>query len=121
MIATDEQAAIAKDQSDENSDLAYVFQSCFPSYFPFIRSARASAAAVIRDADVIIDLNTASEADLASLPGITPDMARAAIKIRDAQQGFSNVQEFSALLGLSSTICNRILPFVCVNLKSSTP
>lgn len=62
-----------------------------------------------------LNLNTASEAELTQLPGITLILAKKAITIREAKGGFSSIEEFATELGLSELKFERLKPLIKVD------
>jgi DNA uptake protein ComE-like DNA-binding protein len=56
----------------------------------------------------VIDLNRASEEELASLPGMNLILAKNAIKKRSEKDGFSSVEDFAHSLGLKPHVTERI-------------
>ncbi|MET8995228.1 helix-hairpin-helix domain-containing protein [Amycolatopsis sp. NPDC004169] len=48
----------------------------------------------------LVDVNTASAADLARLPGLTPDRVTTALELRRQQGGFPDVEAFGVAIGL---------------------
>ncbi|MBI6874763.1 ComEA family DNA-binding protein [Clostridium aciditolerans] len=68
-----------------------------------------------KEAINIIDINTASESELASLPGIGLILAKKAINHRETKGYFNSVDEFSKILSLKPHILERIKPLVIVN------
>ena len=69
----------------------------------------------------LIDLNRASEEQIASLPGINLIMAKRAVSLRDARGGFDSLEDFSHALGLKPHIKERIRPMVTVGPKAEDP
>jgi hypothetical protein len=61
-----------------------------------------------------VDLNKASELELAMLPGVGPILAKKAIMERDKLGGFRSLEDFSQLLGLKPHIVEKIRPLVVV-------
>ena len=61
-----------------------------------------------------IDLNKASELELAGLPGVGPILAKRAIMERDKIGGFRSLEDFSQLLSLKPHIVEKIRPLVVV-------
>jgi DNA uptake protein ComE-like DNA-binding protein len=61
-----------------------------------------------------IDLNIASELELAGLPGVGPILAKRAIMERDKIGGFRSLEEFSQLLNLKPHNVEKIRPLVVV-------
>lgn len=62
-----------------------------------------------------IDLNNASERELASLPGIGIIVAKRAVKLRESRGGFRSVEDFGEALNLKPHIVERINPLVSVS------
>lgn len=50
---------------------------------------------------LIINLNTATPAQLRTLPGVGPTLARRIIEFREKQHGFKRVEELLAIPGIS--------------------
>jgi len=50
---------------------------------------------------LLINLNTATPADLRSLPGIGPSLAKRIIEFREKRHGFKRVEELLAIPGIS--------------------
>ena len=50
---------------------------------------------------LIINLNTATPAQLRTLPGIGPALARRIVEFRERQHGFKRVEELLAIPGIS--------------------
>lgn len=69
----------------------------------------------------VVDVNSASEATLAQLPGVGVILAKQALAQREAQGGFKSVDEFGAALQLKPHILERIRPLVVVSTPSTTP
>lgn len=63
---------------------------------------------------VPVDLNHASELELAELPGVGAILAKKAIKERENRGGFRSLEDFSQPLGLKPHIVERIRPLVVV-------
>ncbi|MGX6443807.1 ComEA family DNA-binding protein [Neobacillus sp. K501] len=63
---------------------------------------------------VPLDLNHASELELAELPGVGAILAKKAIKERANRGGFRSLEDFSQPLGLKPHIVERIRPLVVV-------
>lgn len=64
--------------------------------------------------DVLLDLNAASAADLAGLPGIGQGKAEAILAYRDAHGGFSSVEELLEVSGIGQSILDKISPYITV-------
>lgn len=67
----------------------------------------------------LLDLNTATEDELAELPGISSILAKKAITIRDSKDGFSSIEEFGQELGLSELKFERLKPLIKVTTPSN--
>jgi len=61
-----------------------------------------------------IDLNTASEAQLESLPGIGPTLAERIVAYREETGGFSSVEEILEVYGIGSKTFEEISPYLTV-------
>ena len=59
-----------------------------------------------------IDINSATEEELTTLPGINPEMARTASVIQQTG-GFSSLTDFAAKLGLSPTVAMGLAAKAC--------
>lgn len=64
-----------------------------------------------------IDLNTATEAELALLPGIGELLAMRAVSEREVRGGFRSVEEFIKAVGLRPEVIERIRPYAFVTPK----
>ncbi|AZK45381.1 helix-hairpin-helix domain-containing protein [Paenibacillus lentus] len=69
----------------------------------------------------VLDLNTASEGDIADLPGVGVVLAKKAIQYRQSSNGFRAVDEFFEMLGLKEYAIERIRPLVTVRSSAPTP
>ncbi|WP_276356316.1 ComEA family DNA-binding protein [Cohnella caldifontis] len=81
---------------------------------PSSSSEPASAAA-------LLDLNTATEAELDGLPGVGPSKARAILEYRNAHGGFRSVDELLQVKGIGAKMLERIRPLVRVGAAAGTP
>lgn len=63
----------------------------------------------------LIDINTASESELAALPGIGLILAKKAINHRETNEYFNSIDEFAEVLSLKPHILERIRPLVTLN------
>lgn len=61
----------------------------------------------------IIDINTCTEKDLASLPGVSIVAAKKAISYRDKNNGFSSEQEFYKVAGIQLHFVKQIKDKIC--------
>lgn len=66
------------------------------------------------DSDSLIDLNTASAADLDSLPGIGPVIAERILEYRDNNGPFTSVDELVEIEGISAAMVDELRPLVTV-------
>jgi hypothetical protein len=55
-----------------------------------------------------LELNSASEEELAALPGVGGTLARRAVEVRESRGGFSSVDEFGHALGLKPHVVERL-------------
>ncbi|MER3447926.1 MAG: hypothetical protein C4291_14345 [Candidatus Dadabacteria bacterium] len=62
----------------------------------------------------LIYVNRASEAAIASLPGVGPILAKKAVAEREMRGGFRSVEEFGEALGLKPHIVERLRPLVVI-------
>lgn len=62
-----------------------------------------------------IDLNSSSEQELATLPGVGLIIAKRAINIRDSRGGFRSIEDFGEALNLKPHMIERIRPLVFVS------
>ncbi len=79
------------------------------------RQAQGAVAPPTPKGENLLNLNTASEAELTQLPGITLILAKKAITIREAKGGFTSVEEFATELGLSELKFERLKPLIKVD------
>ncbi|WHX48977.1 helix-hairpin-helix domain-containing protein [Paenibacillus woosongensis] len=69
----------------------------------------------------IMDINTASEAQIASLPGIGTILAKRVMMKREELGGFKSLEHFSDVMGLKKYTLDRIAPLVVFSHKSNDP
>ncbi|WP_052352965.1 ComEA family DNA-binding protein [Neobacillus dielmonensis] len=83
------------------------------------KSHHQSKSAVVKnspvDDAVPVDLNRATEFEIAILPGVGPILAKKAIKERETLGGFQSLEDFAEILGLKPHIVEKIRPLVMVN------
>lgn len=70
---------------------------------------------------VQIDLNRASELELANLPGVGAILAKKAMNERERSGGFRSLEDFGQLLGLKPHIIEKIRPHVMVTPPKEPP
>ncbi|WP_462410813.1 ComEA family DNA-binding protein [Neobacillus sp. Marseille-QA0830] len=63
----------------------------------------------------LVDLNQATEFEIATLPGVGPIFAKRAIQERENLGGFQSLEDFAEILGLKPHIVERIRPLVTVS------
>ena len=68
-----------------------------------------------------LDLNQATEQELAELPGVGPIFAKKAVQERENAGGFHSLEEFALLLNLKPHIVEKIRPLVVVTAKTESP
>jgi len=71
-------------------------------------------AVTLRSAGTLVDLNSASEADLIALPGIGPARARSILAYRREKGPFAVVSELGRVPGFSQVLVTRLTPLVTV-------
>ena len=59
-----------------------------------------------------IDVNSCSEEQLVALPGINVILAKRIIKIREEIGGFKGLDQFANLIGINSSIANKLSAYV---------
>ncbi len=67
----------------------------------------------------VVNVNTASEAELERLPGVGPAKARAIIEHRKKSGGFHTVDDLVAVPGIGEKALARLRPHVTVGEKST--
>lgn len=75
----------------------------------------------ISTAYALVDLNTASKAELESLTGIGPAKAQAILDYRKKTGGFKSVDELEQVGGIGPAIMNNIKKEVTVGSKLKAP
>jgi competence ComEA-like helix-hairpin-helix protein len=73
---------------------------------------RTAAAAILLTA--LLDLNTATLAELDRLPGIGPVIAGRILEFREKRRGFRRVEELLAIPGISERIWQELVSLVAV-------
>lgn len=68
-------------------------------------------------ATAAIELNTASEEELAAIPGVGATLARRAVQERESRGGFSSVDEFGHALELKPHVVERLRPRLLVGAR----
>lgn len=76
---------------------------------------------VSRDPEALLELNSASEEEIAALPGVGIILAKKAISVRQTKGGFCSIDEFMEILGLKPHIVVRIRPLVKVHPPEPKP
>ena len=64
---------------------------------------------------VPLDLNQASAAELAQVPGITPTLAQRIVAQRDRLNGFSRLEDLGAVKGIGPVTIERLRPSLIVS------
>ena len=67
------------------------------------------------DAEVTVDLNTATANELEQLPGIGPKRAEAIIAYREAHGPFARVEQVMNVSGIGTGIFQEIRPYITVS------
>ncbi len=65
-------------------------------------------------APAVIDINRASAADFARLPGVGPKLAQQIVDYRTKQGPFRRVEDLMIIKGMGSKKWKALRPFVCV-------
>lgn len=63
------------------------------------------------------DINSLSEQELASLPGVGQALARKAVTLRDAQGQFGSLEEFAEAIGIKPQAVSRLRGLVSASRK----
>lgn len=69
---------------------------------PSLEAAQKAAEAKAQERDGLVNINTASEAELCTLSGIGPSRAAAIIAYRDTHGGFTSIEEIMQVDGIKS-------------------
>jgi comEA protein len=77
-------------------------------------AAEESAAIAADDLQGRLNLNTATAAELESLPGIGPVKAQAIVEYRSRHGGFRSVEQLREVSGIGSALFERLQPLVTV-------
>lgn len=64
---------------------------------------------------LILDLNTVTPGDLATLPGIGPTLARRIVEFREKKGGFRRIEELLAIPGVSERKFRQIRGYLKVS------
>jgi len=65
-------------------------------------------------ADVVVDVNTASEKDLQSVPGIGPALAKRIVEFRDEHGAFERVDDLLKVRGIGEKSLVKLRPHLTV-------
>jgi competence protein ComEA len=76
--------------------------------------AAATAAAQKKPPAAPLDLNSASAAQLATLPGVGASTAHAIVQFREKSGPFRRVEDLRAIQGISAAKLEKIRPYVMV-------
>jgi len=63
----------------------------------------------------LVDVNNASEQEIAAIPGVGPLLAKKSIKFRESIKGFQSVEDFAQALGLKPHILEQIRSLVVIS------
>jgi competence protein ComEA len=77
-------------------------------------TANAAGPAAAVPASKLIDINTASETELDTLPGIGPVIASRIVAYRDANGRFARVEELARVEGISSAMVDKLRDLITV-------
>lgn len=84
---------------------------------PFASAQQATGATAV-PAKATINLNTATQADLESLPGVGPRMAERILEYRQKNGGFKKVEELMNVKGIGEKAFLKLKPLVAVPPKT---
>lgn len=93
---------------------------CIPLAFLVLATEPARADPSVLPAQMI-DLNTSSERDLVSLPGIGPAKAQAIIAWRQKNGGFRRVEDLVRVKGFGRKLLLKLRPFLLVTPPERLP
>ena len=68
-----------------------------------------------------ININTATAAELAAVPGLEPPLAAAIVRYREKNGDFSTVQDLSRVEGVSQDLLGKISRRLTVGVRPATP
>ena len=71
-----------------------------------------SVSEALSAADGKLDLNTADAAELETLPGIGPALARRIVEHREVYGPFARIEELTAVSGISWELLDALEPFI---------
>lgn len=60
----------------------------------------------------VIEINTASAADFAQLPGIGTVLSERIVKFREAKKGFTSIEDIAKVYGIEATVFEKIKPYL---------
>lgn len=89
-----------------------------PTAPPAPAMAPRQAASSASNAAVALELNAATERELASLPGVGPVLAKRAVTERAQRGGFGSVDELGQILDLKPHVIERLRPLLAVGAQS---
>jgi competence protein ComEA len=81
--------------------------------------ARKPRSAVAAAPETVVDLNKATAADLAEIPGIGEKMAQRILAYRAKNGGFAKVEELLNVSGIGEKKLGRLRPYITVGSKST--
>ena len=67
----------------------------------------------------VVNINTATAAELQLLPGIGESRAQAVLVLRKQNGGFKSVDELAQVKGIGSTVLERMRPYVRIQGKTT--
>jgi len=69
----------------------------------------------------LLDLNTATAAELAQLPGVGASTAKAIVQFREKSGSFERVEDLLAIRGISARRLQQIRPYVTISKPTPKP
>jgi competence protein ComEA len=82
---------------------------------PAPQSQPCPAAASVETAAALVNLNSASEEQLQTLPGVGPSRAKAIVAFRAAHGGFTSVSQLMRIKGFGRAMLQRLRPLVTID------
>jgi competence protein ComEA len=89
---------------------------------PAASAAQGKAAPAVKAAPSVVNLNTASSAQIEALPGVGASTAKRIIEYREKNGGFKKIEELMNVKGIGEKSFLKLKPLVTVGeTKSSAP
>ncbi len=100
----------------DSINLAMPLKDGMHVFIPRKGEATPAAASVLSNPtrSPLININTASQAELESLPGIGPSLARRIIEYRETHGPFSSIEDIKKVPGIGEALFSRIKDYITV-------